>query len=76
MAIEQDSSKPGLNRPLFVTIPEAQGRFGGSEGWYRKVVYRRDIPFYKRGGRVVFALADLEAYFVSRRVPARTEAAQ
>ena len=62
-------------RCLFLTIPEAKSRYGGSDGWWRKVVYRRELAFHKRGGRVVFAVADLESYFASRRVPARGEAA-
>lgn len=55
----------------YVTIKEAISAFGGSEGWYRKVIFKREIQYFKRGGRVVFAVADLEAYFASRVVPVR-----
>lgn len=59
----------------FVDIREAAAIYGGSIAWWRKAVWLRHIPFYKRGSRVVFRRADLERYFEARRVPAKVEAA-
>jgi hypothetical protein len=59
----------------FVDIREVAAIYGGSLAWWRKAVWLRQIPFYRRGARIVFSRADLESYFQARRVPARTEAA-
>jgi hypothetical protein len=59
----------------FVDIREAAAVYGGSIAWWRKSVWLRQIPFYRRGARIVFSRADLESYFEARRVPARAEAA-
>ena len=59
----------------FVDIREAAAIYGGSIAWWRKAVWLRQLPHYKRGTRVVFRRDDLEHYFETRRVPARTEAA-
>jgi len=66
-----------LSQPVraFLEISEARAIFGGSEAWWRKSVFLKRIPYHKRGARVVFSREDLDAYFQSRRVPARTEAA-
>lgn len=60
---------------IFLKIPEAMARYGGSEAWWRKSVWLKSIPYYKRGGSVVFLCSDLETYFQARRVPARENAA-
>lgn len=54
----------------FLDINEARAVYGGSVGWWRKVVWLRQIPYHKRGARVAFSRADLDAYFAARRVPA------
>jgi hypothetical protein len=60
---------------LFLDIGEARAVYGASEAWWRKAVWLKRIPYHKRGARVVFSRADLDAYFEARRVPARKEAA-
>jgi hypothetical protein len=59
----------------YFDISEAQAIYGGSIAWWRKAVWLKHLPYHKRGSRVVFSRADLEAYFAARRVPAREEAA-
>jgi len=62
--------------PIFLTIAETQSIYGGKTGWYRKVILQRQIPYFKRGGRVVFSREDLDTYFRSRRVAPRCETAE
>lgn len=50
---------------------QAEAEFGGTPSWWNKVVYRKLIPYTKRGARVCFYREDVEAYFAARRVPAR-----
>ena len=63
------------NAREFLHIREAAAIYGGSIVWWRKAVWLRQIPFYKRGARVVFRRAELERYFEARRVPANGEVA-
>lgn len=65
-----NSATPALR---YIDITTARSIYGGSPAWWRKVVWQRRITSYRRGGRVVFAVADLDEYFAARRVPARTE---
>ena len=58
----------------FLDIAEARAIYGGSEAWWRKSIYLKRLPYFKRGARVVFSRADLDTYFDQRRVPARAEA--
>lgn len=73
MPMQTGIQKSRLER-AFLDIPEARAVYGGSEAWWRKAVWLKHIPYHKRGARVVFSRADLEAYFAARRVPARGEA--
>jgi len=57
----------------FLDIREAAAIYGGSIAWWRKAVWLRQIPYYKRGARVVFRRSELERYFEARRVPAKGE---
>ncbi len=59
----------------FLDIAEARAVYGGSVAWWRKSVWLKRIPYHKRGSRVVFSRADLDGYFLARRVPAKGEAA-
>jgi len=59
----------------FLEISEAEAEYGGSTGWWRKVVFNKTIDSYRRGDRVVFKRSDIDAYFASRRVPALRETA-
>jgi hypothetical protein len=61
------------NTREFLDIREAAAIYGGSIAWWRKTVWLRQIPYYKRGARVVFRRSELERYFEERRVPAKGE---
>jgi hypothetical protein len=63
------------NTREFLDIREAAAIDGGSIAWWRKAVWLRQIPYYKRGARVVFRRSELERYFAARRVPAKGEVA-
>lgn len=63
------------DRLMYLDIRGARSVYGGSVAWWRKAVWLKQIPYHKRGSRVVFSRADLDAYFAARRVPARQEAA-
>lgn len=63
-----------MNRE-FLEISEAQAEYGGSIGWWRKVVFNKTIDSYRRGDRVVFRRSDIDAYLAGRRVPAAPESA-
>jgi hypothetical protein len=63
------------NTQEFLDIREAVAIYGGSIAWWRKAVWLRQIPYYKRGARVVFRRAELERYFAPRRVAANGEVA-
>jgi hypothetical protein len=59
----------------YLDICEAQAIYGGSIAWWRKAVWQKRLTYHKRGARVVFSRADLNAYFAARRVQAHGEAA-
>jgi hypothetical protein len=59
----------------FLDIKETIKNYGGSEAFWRKIVFTRAIPVYKRGDRVTFKREDLDAYFDSRCIPAATAGA-
>jgi len=63
-------SNQALPVRAYLEISESRAIYGGSEAWWRKSIYLKRIPYFKRGARVVFSRADLEDYFQRRRVPA------
>jgi excisionase family DNA binding protein len=68
--------QPSAKESEFVSLPQASREHPEvSTAFFRKLVWQRKLPFYKFGSRVMFKRAELEAYFESRRIPARTESA-
>lgn len=52
-----------------VTLPQAlEQRPWTTEPFLRRLVKERRIPFHKAGGRLLFDLADLDAYAEAGRV--------
>jgi hypothetical protein len=44
-------------------IQAASKTYGGSPGFWRSRVERRDVPFHRLGGRIVFIRSELEQFF-------------
>jgi len=54
----------------FLELNEVRAVYGGSLAWWRRMVFERKLPSYRRGDRVVFRRSDVDAYFKSRHIPA------
>lgn len=52
----------------YLGIREASALSGLSVSWWRMKVWRREVPFYKVGARVLFSRADIEAMFKAGRI--------
>jgi hypothetical protein len=44
-------------------IHAASEMFGGTPGFWRSRIERRDVPFHRLGGRIVFIRSELERFF-------------
>lgn len=55
------------------TLPEAVDYSGFSERFIRSLVFRKEIPHYKRGGRLYFSTEDLDDYIEGGRVEAKRD---
>jgi excisionase family DNA binding protein len=56
------------NSHRLVPIDEAAAYLGRNERFMRRVVAQRVIPFYRVGHRILFDIADLDAYLAACRV--------
>ena len=58
----------------FLTVREASAYTGYAESYLRKMVMRKQIPYYKVSARAIrFSKADLVAFLSKCRVPAISE---
>ena len=58
----------------FLTVREASAYTGYTESYLRKMVIRKQIPYYKVSARAIrFSKADLVAFLSKCRVPAISE---
>jgi excisionase family DNA binding protein len=72
MSVEAIRSQEGEPRKL--SLHEAAQRLGVSPHTLRTwACYRRRIPFYRLGRRLVFSAADLDTFLAAHRVEARGE---
>jgi hypothetical protein len=51
-----------------VPVRQAAGESGFSEAWWRKQISRRQVPFYRVGGRILVSRRDIAALFRKGRV--------
>lgn len=56
-----------------MTLPQTSDYSGFSERFIRSLVFRKEIPHYKRGGRLYFSTDDLDAYIQAGRVEAKRD---
>lgn len=54
-------------------LPQAADYTGFTERFLRSLVFRKEIPHYKRGGRLYFSTKDLEDYIEAGRVEAKRD---
>jgi excisionase family DNA binding protein len=59
---------PGSRRLL--DIQEAADHIGRNAAYLRRLVSRRELPYFKIGGALRFDVRDLDAYLASCRVEA------
>lgn len=59
------------HQPAYRSIRDIATTYGGSEAFWRKLVFLRAIPFVKLGSSVKLAVEDVESYITSCKVPAR-----
>jgi hypothetical protein len=60
------------DNPEYVTLKQAvEKRSWLTERWLRQAVAERRLPFSKVDGKIVFDLADLDAYVAAHRISAR-----
>jgi hypothetical protein len=63
--------------PVLVSLKEAlERRPWLNERWLRQAVYKKRIPYYKLGTKLLFDLADIDRYIVETRVPTAAEVRQ
>jgi excisionase family DNA binding protein len=58
----------------YITVPDAAEYLGVSVRFVRRLVAERRIAFHKAGARVLFAVADLDAFMLAGRVEPITHA--
>jgi excisionase family DNA binding protein len=58
----------------YLTVPDAADYLGVSVRFIRRLVTDRRIAFHKAGTRVLFAVADLDAFMLAGRVEPITRA--
>jgi excisionase family DNA binding protein len=58
------------NRREYLSVPDTARETAMSEAYWRKVVFKREIPVVKFGRRVLIRRSDLENFISHRHVPA------
>ncbi len=62
-----DGARP---QSKFVDKKDMPAEFGGTPAYWNKAVWKKLLPYYKRGSRVTFLRSDVEEFFAARRVEA------
>ena len=64
------------DHPEYLSLPDTARETAMSQAYWRKVVFRREIPIVKLGRRVLIRRSDLDDFISIRRIPANRSGEQ